>query len=45
MLAHKVAADDNIVLDDGLAGENDVGSAMEKGTTGDFIASVLGGEG
>jgi hypothetical protein len=45
LLAHEVAADDNIVLDDGLAGENDVGGAMEEGTAGDFVASVLGGKG
>jgi hypothetical protein len=41
LLAHKVAADDNIVLDDGLAGENDVRGAMEEGAAGDFVAGVL----
>ena len=41
MLAHEVAADDNIVLDDGLAGENDVRGAVEEGAAGDFVASVL----
>jgi hypothetical protein len=41
LLAHEVAADDNIVLDDGLAGENDVRGAMEEGAAGDFVAGVL----
>ena len=41
MLAHEVAADDDVVLDDGLAGEDDVGGAVEEGATGDFVASVL----
>lgn len=41
MLAHEVAADDDIVLDDGLASENDVRGAMEEGAAGDFVAGVL----
>ena len=41
MLAHEVAADDDVVLDDGLAGEDDVGGAVEEGAAGDFVASVL----
>ena len=45
MLAHEVTADDDIVLDDGLASENDVRGAMEEGAAGDFVAGVLQGEG
>jgi len=40
-LAHEVAADNDVVLDDGLAGEDDVRRAVEEGATGDFVASVL----
>jgi hypothetical protein len=45
LLTHEVAADDNVVLDDGLAGEDDVGGAVEEGAAGDFVASVLQGGG
>lgn len=45
MLTHEVAADDDVVLDDGLAGEDDVGGAVEEGSAGDFVASVLQGGG
>ena len=45
MLAHEVAADDDVVLDDRLAGKDDVGGAVEEGAAGDFVASVLEGEG
>ena len=41
MLAHEVAADDDVVLDDGLAGEDDVRRAVEEGAAGDFVAGVL----
>jgi hypothetical protein len=40
-LAHEVAADNDVVLDDGLAGEDDVRRAVEEGAAGDFVASVL----
>ena len=45
MLTHEVAADDDVVLDDGLAGKDDVGGAVEEGAAGDFVASVLQGGG
>lgn len=41
LLAHEVAADDDVVLDDGLAGEDDVRRAVEEGAAGDFVAGVL----
>ena len=41
LLAHEVAADDNVVLDDGLAGKDDVRRAVEEGAAGDFVAGVL----
>ena len=45
MLAHEVAADNDVVLDDGLASEDDVGGAVKEGAAGDFVASVLQGGG
>jgi hypothetical protein len=45
LLAHEVAADDDVMLNDGLASEDDVGGAVEEGTAGDFVASVLQGRG
>jgi hypothetical protein len=41
LLAHEVAADNDVVLDDGLACEDDVGGAVEKSAAGDFVARIL----
>ena len=41
LLAHEVAADDDVVLDDGFAGQDDVWRAVEDGATGDLVAGVL----
>jgi hypothetical protein len=41
LLADEIAADDNVMLNDGLAGEDDVRRAVEEGAARDFITRVL----
>ena len=40
----EVAADHDVVLDDGFAGEDDVGRAVQEGAAGDLVACVLRSE-
>ena len=41
LLADEVAADHDVVLDDGFAGEHDVWRAVEEGAAGNAVAAVL----